>query len=340
MESCEGYRNIRIFSGLGRPRREVYSGGSMKLFPLVISSVMLLAVTSNGAQFPKTTFKVKSPIGFAKAIVLWPAGAPEAVGKEDEDVPKLYMYPAVGEGVRSAVIVMPGGGYRALMMEKEGGSEARWLSAHGVTAFVLEYRLGMRYHFPAPMLDGARAIRYVRSHADELGVAKDKIGVWGFSAGGHLAGYLAVVHDKGDPHAADLIERESDRPDFAILSYARLSMDDAIPRATNLEGLMGDHPTPEMLKSVSIDRLVTKDTPPSLIYSTSGDQTVDSRNATAFYNSMKRAGATAELHIFERGFHGTGMGLGQNKVKELSIFPELVDNWMQMHGWMAEAKPN
>ncbi len=299
----------------------------------------MLAVAGRGAPVSKPAVATKPPIGFSRTIVLWPAGAPGAVGKEDADVPKLYMYPAVGEGVRSAVIVMPGGGYRALMTEKEGGSEARWLSAHGVTAFVLEYRLGTRYHFPAPMLDGARAIRYVRSHAEELGVAKDKVGVWGFSAGGHLAGYLASVHDKGEAHSPDLIERVSDRPDFVVLSYARLSLDMAIPRKTNLEGLLGDHPTPEMLRAMSIDRLVNKDTSPSLVYSTSGDQTVDSMNATAYYDAMKRAGVPIELHIFERGPHGTAMGVGLKGLQELGVFPSLVENWMQMHGWMAEPKP-
>ncbi len=107
----------------------------------------------------------------------------------------MFEYPASGPGVHSAVIVLPGGGYTHLVTEKEGGVEGRWLSEHGVTAFVLEYRLGPRYHFPSPMLDAARAMRYVRSHAAELDVAKDRIGLWGFSAGGHLAGYLAAVND-------------------------------------------------------------------------------------------------------------------------------------------------
>lgn len=312
----------------------------MKRLIFLIAVLCFLARAGSSAQLSKPAVTTKPPMGFSRTIVLWPAGAPGALGQDDGDVPKLYMYPAAKEkgGVRSAVIVMPGGGYRALMMEKEGGSEARWLSAHGVTAFVLEYRLGERYHFPAPMLDGARAIRYVRSHAKELGVANDKIGVWGFSAGGHLAGYLAAVHDEGEYHAADLIERVSDRPDFAILSYARLSTDGAIPRKTNLEGLLGDDPGPEMLKMVSIERLVTKDTSPSLIYSTSGDQTVDARNSTAFYDAMKRVGVLAELHIFERGSHGTGMGVGLEGLPELAILPELVANWMQIHGWMAEQK--
>jgi len=247
----------------------------------------------------------------------------------------MFAYPAPGAGPHSAVIVMPGGSYTHLVTEKEGGAEARWLNERGVTAFVLEYRLGPRYHFPVPMLDGARAIRYVRSHAMELGVVKNRIGLWGFSAGGHLAGYLAAVHDAGEVGAEDLVDRASDRPDFVIVSYARFSMDDAIPRKTNMEGLVGNHPTQAMLDAISVVKLVTKNTSPCFIYSTTADQTVNSMNATAFYDALKRAGVPVELHIFERGEHGTGMAQGLKDVPELAIYPTLLANWMEMHGWMA-----
>jgi acetyl esterase/lipase len=276
----------------------------------------------------------KAPTGAARMVVLWPGGAPGALGTSDVDVSKLYVYPAAGAGVRSAVIVLPGGGYRNLSTEKEGAAEARWLNAHGVTAFVLLYRLGPRYGFPAPMLDGARAMRYVRSHAVELGVAQDKIGLWGFSAGGHLAAYLATMSDPGNAAAPDPIDRVSDRPDFAILSYARLSLDPSIPRTTTLEALIGEHPTAAMLDLMSLEKHVTKTTSPCILYSTSGDQTVNSLNATAFYDALKRVGVPAELHIFERGSHGTGMAQGLTGLPELAVYPTLVANWMQLHGWM------
>ncbi len=267
--------------------------------------------------------------------MLWPNGAPGALGTGDGDVPKMFVYPAKGEGIHTAVIVMPGGGYTHLAIEKEGGAEARWLNEHGVTAFVLEYRLGPRYHFPSPMLDGARALRYVRSHAAEFDVAKDKIGLWGFSAGGHLAGYLAAVHDNGMADASDPIERVNDRPDFVIVSYGRFSLDDAIPRKTNMEGLLGDHPTQAMLDAVSVVKLVTKNTPPCFIFSTTDDQTVNSMNATAFYDALRQAGVPAELHVFERGPHGVGMAQGLKNLPELAIYPTLLANWMEIHGWMA-----
>lgn len=301
---------------------------------------------------PAKAVVTKPPAGYSRMMVLWPNSAPGALGTEESDVPKLYMYPAAESAVKSvgdkkdkkgaelhsAVIVLPGGGYTNLVMEKEGRVAARWLSAHGVTAFVLEYRLGKRYRFPAPMQDGARALRYVRSHAAEFGVAKDRVGLWGFSAGGHLAGYLATTHDDGEKNASDPVEQVSDRPDFVILSYGRLSMDPAIPRETNLEGLLGDHPTAEAMQSMSLERRVTMGMPPCLIYSTSADKTVNSLSATAFYDALKRAGVPAELHIFERGPHGTGMGLGLAGLPELSTYSVLVENWMEFHGWMADTE--
>ena len=316
----------------------------MNRFFLLFAGLGLLALAGGDAQMAKPAVVMKTPQGYAKMIVLWPEGAPGAKGRNDEDVPKLYEYPAAIEPKtsrkkvhRSAVIVMPGGGYRSLAIEKEGGAEARWLSEHGVVAFVLQYRLGPRYQFPAPMEDGERAVRYVRSHAKELGISKDRVGVWGFSAGGHLAAYLATGNKGGEAKAEDVIDREDAQPDFAILSYARLSMDPTIPRKTNLEGLVGDHPTKETLESISVDRRVSKSTSPCFIYSTGGDATVSSLTATECYNALKRAQVPAELHIFELGPHGTGLANNLPKYPELTIYPELVENWMELHGWMEAA---
>jgi len=317
----------------------------MKTILLLIASLGSLSFVGGDAQVAKPATSMKEPKGFARIVLLWPEGTPGAKGRGDEDEPKLYVYPAPPDlkgvtrrGLRAAVVVIPGGAYRSLSIEKEGGEEARWLNSLGVTAFVLQYRLGPRYQFPAPMEDGARAIRYVRSHAAELGVAKDRVGVWGFSAGGHLAAYLASVNDSGDTKAADPIERVGDRPDFAILSYGRLSMDPSIPRETNLEGLLGDHPTPEMLEKISVERRVTSKTSPCFIYATGGDQTVNSLTATAFYDALKRVGVPAELHIFERGPHGTGLAQKLVNFPELAIYPTLVEDWMEMHGWMNAPK--
>jgi acetyl esterase/lipase len=275
------------------------------------------------------------PSGWTKTIVLWPGGAPLSIGATEDDVPKLYYYPAAGSGVRSAVVVLPGGGFTHVVNEKEGAVPARWLAAHGVAAFVLTYRLSPRYGFPAPMLDGERALRYVRSHAAEYGVEANKVGVFGFSAGGLLAGYLATEAEKRDAKSADPVDRVSAHPDFAIYAYGRLSLDNAIPRANNQEALFGNSVTSEMLNGISADRHVTKETSPSFIYSTTADQTVNSMVATAYYDAMKRMGVPVELHIFEQGPHGTGMGQDLKGMAELQVWPTLLQHWMQLHGWMA-----
>jgi acetyl esterase/lipase len=276
------------------------------------------------------------PAGFAQTIVLWPNGAPGALGTADGDIPKLFTYPTSGAGPHPSVIVMPGGGYRYEVMEGEGAYEARWLAAHGVAAFVLRYRLAPAYLYPSQSNDVSRAIRYVRSHASELGVKPDAIGVWGFSAGGSLAGYAATIHDAGNPAAADPIERVSDRPDFEIVSYGRLDM--SVPTASGgppMEAILAHPPSQSAIDAIDPVKHVTADTSPSFLYSTTGDEKVDSRNAAKFYVALKAAGVPVELHIFELGLHGTHMGEGlAPALKELTVTPTLIANWMQLHGWM------
>ena len=322
---------------LARPMRWLSRGACV---------VGLLCVRACAAQTlePATPKQPKLPPGHTRVLILWPGGAPGALGSKDIDVPRLFVFPAPDvrretekeRKARTAVIVMPGGSYRTLTMEKEGAAVARWLNARGVDAFVLQYRLGPRYHFPAPMLDGARAVRYLRSHAAELDLDPGRIGVWGFSAGGHLSGYLATVNDPGDPRSPDPVQRVSDRPDFAILCYARLSMDASIPRPTNLDGLLGEHPSQQIIDQISIERHVTRSTSPSFIFSTTADERVNSLTATAYYDALKRDGVPAELHIFERGPHGVGLGLALHSLPELEVLTTLLENWMQVHGWMKD----
>ena len=274
------------------------------------------------------------PNGYAKVINLYPGTPPDAKGSGPTDIPRLYYYPATGTSAHAAVIVMPGGGYNHLVNEKEGGVEARWLASRGVAAFVLQYRIAP-YRFPVPMNDGQRAIRYVRSHAADFGIEPNKIGIWGFSAGGHLAGYLSTAPDTPPASPSDDIDKANAHPDFAIFSYARLSLDPSIPRTGNMEPLLGDNPSPEDLKETSAVEHVTPKTSPAFLYSTTGDQTVNSMNATAYYDALKRAGVPAELHIFELGPHGTGMGQNLPGLSELAIWPLLLEQWMQQHEWMA-----
>lgn len=193
------------------------------------------------------------------------------------------------------------------------------------------------------MNDGMRAIRYVRSHAAEFAIEPNKIGIWGFSAGGHLAGYLSAAPDAPAPSSrsnSDPTDQASAHPNFAILSYARLSLDSSIPRTGNMEPLLGDNPTSDLLNQASPVLHVTSSTSPAFIYSTTGDQTVNSLNATAYYDALKKAGVPAELHIFELGPHGTGMGQNLAGLSELNIWPVLLEHWMQQNQWMAVSASN
>lgn len=297
------------------------------------------------------TVKSPSAVGTAvpsdakATILLWPNGAPGAVGDTFDDQPKLWCYPASGRGPHTAVVVLPGGGYNHLVTEQEGAREARWLNKLGISAYVLQYRLGPRYLYPIPQMDGQRAVRYVRAHASEWNLKPDAIGVWGFSAGGHLAGFLATGNPHGLPElpagtaqdfgqSADAIDKLSARPDFAILNYARLTVTRDIPDSWSITSLTGPTPSDELNHIISPVDHVTKDTSPSFIYATEFDEKVNSMNATVFFNALRKAEVPAELHVFERGPHGTHMGDDQAKYPELGVFPLLLENWLRVHNYL------
>jgi acetyl esterase/lipase len=284
------------------------------------------------------------PTGYAEIIPLWPEGkVPGAVGTEPVDVPKLYSYPAAGAGAHAAVVVLPGGGYTHLVMEGEGGQEARWLQAHGISAYVLQYRLWPRYRYPYPLLDGLRAVRYVRSHAKEWQIRPDAVGIWGFSAGGHMAGYLATVgspapEDKEGSH--DAVDGSSAHPDFAIINYGRLDLSPSIPGTFGMATLVGADAPQSLVDAVNPVLHVTAKSSPTFLYATEHDEKVDSTNATHFFDALQKANVPVELHVFELGPHGTHMGLkpdGQPdpRFSELAIYPLLLQHWLELHHWLA-----
>jgi acetyl esterase/lipase len=263
---------------------------------------------------------------------LWPLGAPGAIGNGDEDKPRLEIFSGFGSGPHAAVIVCPGGGYTHLAYEKEGTRIAEWLNLRGITAFVLTYRLGPRYHYPAQILDGERSVRWVRSQARHLSVDPGKIGMWGFSAGGHLVGIVGTHFDDGNPQAPDPIDRVSDRPDFVISSYGGLTLEAGIAKPRAMAALLGDNPSPELIDDMSPDKHVTARTPPYFLYATTTDQAVPVLSSVEFYTALVRAGVPAELHIFEQGPHGTALAQGY---PALSAWPELLENWLRLNGWIA-----
>ena len=264
-----------------------------------------------------------------KVILLWPDGAPGAKGSEEADQPTLDIY-IPSEGANgAAVVVFPGGGYRHLAVDHEGRQIARWLNSFGVVAFVLKYRLGPRYHHPIQMGDAHRALRHVRLHAAEFGVDPSRLGVWGFSAGGHLASTVATHFDRGDKTAAEPIDRMSSRPDFAILGYPVISFTTEYTHQGSKRHLLGDNPDPKLVQLLSSELQVTPETPPTFLFHTNEDTGVPPENSVLFYLALRKAGVPAELHIYERGRHGVGLAPTD---RVLSTWPQRLSDWLHSRG--------
>ena len=268
-------------------------------------------------------------------VLLWPAGAPGALGDADEDKPTLTVFlPAGLNATKTGVVVAPGGGYQHLATEKEGYAIAEWLNARGVAAFVLKYRLGPKCHHPVEMWDAQRAIRMVRAHAAEYGIAADHVGMWGFSAGGHLTATAGTQFDWGKADSADVVERQGSRPDFLVLGYPVITMMEPYVHHGSLKNLLGDDPDPALARSLSAETRVTTDTPPTFLFSTTDDKTVPVMNSVMFYEALVKAGVPAEMHIFQQGAHGAGLAAAN---PQLSVWPDLVAKWMRERGYMATA---
>jgi acetyl esterase/lipase len=263
-------------------------------------------------------------------IVLWPGGAPGAVGTEATDVPGLTPYvPETPASTGTTVIVCPGGSYRNLAMDYEGAQIAAFLNKLGVTAFVLEYRLGPRYHHPSMLQDAQRAIRFVRAHAQEYGVRADRLGIMGFSAGGHLASTTGTHFDSGQPNAADPLDRQSSRPDFLILCYPVVTFVEAWTNKGSRDHLLGSEQHPDRLALLSNEKQVTKETPPTFLVHTDADTGVPAENSVMFYLALRRAGVPAELHIYEQGPHGVGLA---PMVPGTWSWPDRLAEWLKVRG--------
>jgi len=300
---------------------------------LTLAFVLAFAVVPVFAQAPVPAAAPAVDVALPHGTIqlLWPEGAPSAVGSADEDKPRLEIFGAAGAGPHTAVIVCPGGGYTHLAYEKEGTRIAEWLNTHGISAFVLTYRLAPRYKYPAPIDDGKRAMRWVRAHAAEYHVDPNRIGMWGFSAGGHLVGMVGTHADAGNAQAADPVERVSDRPDFVISAYGLLTVDGEAARREALSNFTDRPVTPELIRALSPASSVTAQTPPYFLFATSDDQRVPVEASLAFYAAMRKAGASVEIHLYEHGPHGVGLAM---PFPELASWSMLLENWLKYHGWI------
>ena len=239
---------------------------------------------------------------------LWPGDAPGALGKTDRDIPTLTPFWADPDKATGAsVVICPGGGYGGLAGH-EGKDYALFLNHHGITGFVLKYRLGSAgYRHPVMLNDVNRAIRYVRAKSADWKLDPKRIGVMGSSAGGHLASTAVTHHDTGKPDAEDPVERASSRPDLGILCYAVISMGTNTHNGSK-NNLLGKEPSADLIKLLSNELQVTKDTPPCFLWHTWEDKAVKVENSLEFAAALQRANVPFDLHVYQKGGHGIGLG--------------------------------
>ncbi len=262
--------------------------------------------------------------------ILWPDGAPGALGEAPKDQPKVTVYrPLKVTGLAPAILICPGGGYGGLAMDHEGTQIAAWMNRLGLVACILDYRhRGKGYGHPAPMLDAQRGIRWIRSNAESLGVDSSKIGIIGFSAGGHLASTVSTHFDLGDAKANDPIDKFSCRPDFSILCYGVLQFGTSATHLGSQRNLLGNDADPKLIESLSNDKQVTANTPPTFLWHTHEDSVVPPQNSAAYYLALKQNNVDAELHIFQKGRHGVGLAKG---ISGTQAWPMLCEEFLERH---------
>lgn len=278
-------------------------------------------------------------------IPLWEGKAPHAVGDGPADQPSITAYRAPADKANgAAVVICPGGGYGFLADDHEGKQVAEFFNGIGVTAFVLKYRIVGKDRpgplHPAPLEDAQRAIRLVRFKAKDFAIDPKRVGIMGFSAGGHLASSAATHFDGGSKEGGD-VDKQSCRPDFAILAYPVISMEDGVTHGGSKKNLLGDKPDAKLVELMSNEKQVTKETPPTFIFHTSADTAVLPENAIRFYVALKKAGVPAELHIYEKGKHGVGLGRDPKWTggeKSVETWPDRLTDWMKSRGLLAASK--
>ena len=268
---------------------------------------------------------------------LWPGEAPGAKGKDPKhDVPSYILYRAPADKANgAAIVVCPGGGYGGLAMDHEGHQIARWLNSHGITAVIVQYRLGPRYNHPVPLGDAQRALRTTRFNAKDWAVDPQRVGILGFSAGGHLASTVGTHFDQADPDAKDPIDRLSNRPDFMVLMYPVITLDGPFAHVGSRNNLLGKNPDPKLIESLCNDKMVTPQTPPTFLVHTSEDTGVPPQNSVLFYLALKKNKVPAELHIYEKGRHGLGLG---PKELPFASWPDRCIGWLQSRGILERKK--
>jgi len=298
--------------------------GEVKSLLLLLAGVFIFANTVSLAQ---SASEPQAP------VVLWPDGAPGALGKEPKDIPTLTpFWPAPEMASGASMVVCPGGGYGGLAAH-EGEAYAHWLNQQGIAAFVLKYRLGSSgYRHPRMLEDAARAVRLVRYHAVEWKLDPQRLGIIGSSAGGHLASTLLTHFDAGQTDGADPIDRVSCRPDLGVLCYAVITMGDDT-HAGSRENLLGKDPSPALIRELSNQLHVTRETPPCFIFHTDEDGAVPVENSLEFAAALRQATVPFELHIYEHGAHGLGLGTKSTDPAQMHPWTRECQRWLKERGF-------
>jgi len=278
-----------------------------------------------------------------RVIELWPEGVPgllpDAPPERIEDervynvsVATLSAFPAkVSDARRAAVIVCPGGAYVRLAVTKEGSDVTRFLNSLGVSAYVLKYRVAP-YRYPAALRDVLRAVRFLRANAAELGIDPQRIGVFGSSAGGHLAASAATLFDSPEGKTGAALDAVSARPDFVALLYPVVTMADPYAHKGSREALLGPKPSKELVEKTSLELQVTRETPPLFLVHTAEDQSVPVENSIALYAALRKAGVPAEMHVYEKGPHGFGL---RPDLGTTSEWPRRFGEWLRSRDFLA-----
>ena len=259
-------------------------------------------------------------------VLLWPAGAPGATGQGSEDCPRLSPLLPRSESPTAAVVVCPGGAYME-RADHEGEPVAHWLCSLGVAGLVLDYRVAP-YRHPAPLQDAQRAVRIVRTRADEWNIDPRRVGILGFSAGGHVAISAATLFDRGKADDDDPVARQSSRPDMLIACYPVVTFGQ-YGNEPSMINLLGEDPDPELRKHLSLETRVTAETPPAFLWHTADDQSVPVENSLMLAAELSRCGVPFALHVFPHGEHG--LGLAEDR-PDVGAWPSICAEWLGQIG--------
>jgi acetyl esterase/lipase len=284
---------------------------------LLLVTFLVLAGSALGQSLP----------GADAVFPLYEGDIPGAVGTGPGHEPAIAVYrPNSEKATDIAVVVCPGGGYGGLALGHEGEDIGQWFRGEGVTAFVLTYRHAPHYQHPIPLQDAQRALRLVRSKSGEMKFSPSRVGILGFSAGGHLSATAATQFDAGQADAKDPVERLSSRPDFAVLLYPVISMTADYTHKGSRKNLLGAQAGEAEWEAMSAEKNVTKETPPTFLVASWEDKGVPEENSIAFYLALKKAGVRSEMHVYEKGAHGFGLA---PKDPVLSTWPKHCIAWIQ-----------